>query len=41
VPEVPPKLLVVPEVPFGTVAVILACFLALLVIFRKPKIKLA
>ena len=39
VPELPPKLLMVPEVPFGTIAIVLACFLALLVLHRKPKIK--
>ena len=37
VPEVPPILLVVPEVPFGTLAIALACFLALFITLRRTK----
>jgi len=37
VPGVPPSLLVVPEVPFGTIAITLACFLALFIVLRKTK----
>jgi hypothetical protein len=37
VPEVPPSLLVVPEVPFGTIAITFACFLALFIALRKTK----
>ena len=36
----PPNLLVIPEVPLGTLAIILACFLALLISQMKPKAKL-
>ena len=38
--ETPPNLLVIPEVPLGTLAIILACFLALVISQRKPKAKL-
>jgi hypothetical protein len=37
--QVPPSLLVVPEVPFGTIAIVFACFLAFFIILRRPKIK--
>lgn len=37
VPGIPPILLVVPEVPFGTLAIALACFLALLITLRRTK----
>jgi hypothetical protein len=37
----PPSLLVVPEVPFGTIAITLACFLALFIVLRRPKSKAA
>ena len=35
--QVPPILLVVPEVPFGTLAIALACFLALFITLRRTK----
>lgn len=38
--EVPPDLLVVPEVPMGTIATIIACFFALMVSQRKHAAKL-
>ena len=38
--ETPPNLLVIPEVPLGTLAIILACFLALVISQMKPKAKL-
>lgn len=38
--EIPPYLLVVPEVPLGTLSIILAFFLALIIIHMKPKAKL-
>jgi len=37
--QIPPNLLVVPEVPFGTIAMVLACFLALFITLRKKKPK--
>jgi hypothetical protein len=37
VPGVPQILLVVPEVPFGTLAIALACFLALFITLRRTK----
>lgn len=39
-PETPPNLLVVPEVPLGTIAIVLACFFALLVAQKRSKSKL-
>ena len=39
-PESPPNLLVVPEVPLGTIAVVLACFFALLIAQKRSKSKL-
>lgn len=36
----PPNLLVIPEVPLGTLTIILACFLALVISQMKPKAKL-
>lgn len=36
---IPPSLLVVPEVPFGTIAIVFACFLALFITLRKPRNK--
>ena len=36
----PPNLLVIPEVPLGTLAIILACFFALIISQMKPKAKL-
>ena len=38
--ETPPNLLVIPEVPLGTLAIILACFSALVISQMKPKSKL-
>ena len=38
--ETPPNLLVIPEVPLGTLAIILACFFALIISQMKPKAKL-
>lgn len=35
--EVPPTLLVVPEVPLGPLAIVVACFSALLIVLRRPK----
>jgi hypothetical protein len=37
IPEVPPILLVVPEAPFGTIAIALACFLALFIVLRRTR----
>lgn len=36
----PPNLLVIPEVPLGTLTIILACFFALIISQMKPKAKL-
>ena len=36
----PPNLLVIPEVPLGTLTIILACFLALIISQMKSKAKL-
>ena len=38
--EVPPDLMVIPEVPMGTIATIIACFFALMVSQRKHAAKL-
>jgi cytoskeletal protein RodZ len=35
--DLPPNLLVVPEVPLGSLAIVLACFFALLIAQRRPK----
>ena len=37
--QAPDRLLVVPEVPFGTITIVLACFLALFIILRRSKSK--
>ena len=36
-PELPRNLLVVPEVPLGSLAIVLACFVALLISQRRSK----
>lgn len=38
--ETPPNLLVIPEVPIGTLAILAACFFALIVSQMKNKAKL-
>lgn len=38
--ETPPNLLVIPEVPLGTLAIVLACFSALIISQMKRKAKL-
>ena len=39
-PETPPNILVIPEVPLGTIAILLACFFALFIVQKRSKGKL-